>query len=881
MFIEKIKQANKLKLGFGIATLFASFIVYLLTIAPTVSFWDCGEFIACSYTLAVPHPPGAPMFLLIGRIFSMIPFSSDIAFRTNMLSVLSSAVSILFLYYSIALLIRRFRGDISGRREEFFMYFSSFLGALAFAFSDSQWFNAVETEVYGMSTLLTAVTAWLILKWDAEDIRGRHAEKYLLFLFYVIGIGVGIHLLNILVIPFVALIIYFRYSSFHFKGFLGITALAGLVYLVIHKGIIDGAPKIARLININPAAVSFPLTLLLMLGFFLGLFFLFSRIFRARPMALKWSRMLCIGMILVTVGYSSYEMIFIRSLKDPRIDENDPETVAAAVSYLQREQYGQHSWSREEAMKQNRSPVSYRGPMDFFWRYQFKQMYTRYFNWQYIGRAEGGGVGWSGAGVDIKQLWALPFLIGMLGAFFHFSKDWKRAFPVLVLFIMTGLAIVLYVNNPDPQPRERDYSYVGSFYTFAFWIGLGAMAILDAVNRWIKKKKLRESVIVLVSVLLLLALPVNMLQANYNSHDRWGHYVASDYAYNLLNSCEENAILFTNGDNDTFPLWYMQEVEKFRMDVKVVNLSLLNTPWYIKQLKNIEPKIPLRWSDQQIDMIRPVVWKAQDVKIAGISFHVEPTYGGQFLRVQDLMIMELIQVLNWQRPIYFATTVSGDSRLNLDEYLSMEGQVLRLYPHKVDPIDKEMIAKNFLSNYRFRNLNNPRVYFDPNTQRLMQNYRTAALQSSLEYLNSGDTTMALKLLEALDEKIPESVIPQYHPELSLQTGRLYFQLGDTAEYRRRIDAVLGKSGLEERTMMIIAQELVYSLEDYDRAEKILLPMYQRDPQNNWVTGILVRVYRERGEYDKALNILDGWLRIAPNDYQAQALKTQIEALANE
>ncbi|MDX9780461.1 MAG: tetratricopeptide repeat protein, partial [bacterium] len=493
----------------------------------------------------------------------------------------------------------------------------------------------------------------------------------------------------------------------------------------------------------------------------------------------------------------------------------------------------------------------------------------------------GGGVGWSGAGVDIRQLWALPFLIGMLGAFFHFSKDWKRAFPVLVLFVMTGLAIVLYVNNPDPQPRERDYSYVGSFYTFALWIGLGVMAVLDALNRWIKKKKLRESVIVLVSVLLVLALPVNMLQANYHSHNRWGNYVASDYAYNLLNSCEENAILFTNGDNDTFPLWYMQEVEKFRMDVKVVNLSLLNTPWYIKQLKNIEPVIPLRWSDQQIDMIRPVTWKAQDVKIAGISFHVEPTYGGQFLRVQDLMIIELIQLINWERPIYFATTVSSDSRLNLDEYLSMEGQVLRLNPNKVSTIDKAMIYKNFTSNYRFRNLNNPRVYFDPNTQRLMQNYRTAALQSALEYLNSGDTTVARELLEALDEKIPETVIPQYHAELSLQTGRLYFQLGDTAEYRSRIDAVMEKGGLEERTIMIIAQELVYSLEDYEGAEKILLPMYQRDPYNNWVAGTLVRVYRERGEYKRALDILDNWLRVSPADYQAQALKTQIEALANE
>ncbi|MBN2780790.1 MAG: DUF2723 domain-containing protein, partial [Candidatus Marinimicrobia bacterium] len=618
MLIDKIKKANKLKLGFGLGSLLLSFVIYFLTMAPTVSFWDCGEFIACSYTLSVPHPPGAPLFLLFGRIFTMIPFSSDIAFRTNVLSVLSSAVTILFLYYSIILLIIRFRGKATDLKQQFMIYFSAFAGAMAFAFSDSQWFNAVETEVYALSTLLTALTVWLVLKWDATDIEGKHGEKYILFMFYILGIGVGIHLLNILAIPFIALIIYFRYSRFEIKSFLGVTALAGLTYLIIHKGIIDGTPKIAKVIDINPAAVSFPLALLVFAAVFVGLFFLFGRVFKTRPLAAKWSRLVTVGLILVLVGYSSYEMIFIRSLKNPRIDENDPETVAAAVSYLQREQYGQHSWSREEAMKQNTSDVQYRGPFDFFWRYQFKQMYIRYFNWQYMGRAEGGGVGWSGPGVDLKQLWGLPFLIGMIGAFFHFSKDWKRAFPVLILFVMTGLAIVLFVNNPDPQPRERDYSYVGSFFTFAIWIGIGAMSLFDTVEQMVKKKKLKQILHIAAAVFLLFALPVNMLAANYRSHNRWGNYVASDYAHNLLNSCEEGAILFTNGDNDTFPLWYIQEVENFRRDVKVVNLSLLNTPWYIKQLKNIEPKLPLRWSDQQIDMIRPVPWKTQEVKVAGL-----------------------------------------------------------------------------------------------------------------------------------------------------------------------------------------------------------------------------------------------------------------------
>ncbi|MCF7832278.1 MAG: DUF2723 domain-containing protein [Candidatus Marinimicrobia bacterium] len=881
MLIDKIKKANKLKLGFGLGSFLLSFIVYMLTVAPTLSFWDCGEFIACAATMSVPHPPGAPLFLLFSRIFSMIPFSTDIAYRTNLLSVFTSASTIILLYYSIILLIQRFRGKAETLKDQFIVYFSAFIGAMAFAFSDSQWFNAVETEVYAFSTLLTALTVWLVLKWDAEDIKGKHGEKYLLFLFYSLGIAVGMHLLNILAIPFIVLIIYFRYSKFEIKSFLGVSALAGIIYLIIHKGIIDGTPEIAKMININPAAVSFPLALLVVAAIFLALFFIFGKALKSRPIAAKWSRLVCIGLILITVGYSSYEIIFIRSLKNPGIDENDPETVSAAVSYLHREQYGQHSWSREDAMSQNKTNVQYKSSFDFFWRYQFKRMYIRYFNWQYMGRAEGGGVGWSGAEVDIKQLWALPFLFGMIGAFFHFSKDWRRAFPILILFVMTGLAIVLYVNNPDPQPRERDYSYVGSFFTFAFWIGIGALAALDTLDRLIKKRKLKQILITTASVLLLVALPMNLLLANFESHSRKGNYVASDYAYNLLNSCEENGILFTNGDNDTFPLWYMQEVEKFRKDVKVVNLSLLNTPWYIKQLKNTDPAIPLRWTDAQIETIRPIPWKTQEVTIAGITTSIKPTYGGQYLRVQDLMILELIRVINWKSPIYFAVTVSGSSRLGLDDYLSMEGQVMKLYPYKVSKIDENKIYDNFTDNYKFRNLNSPDVYFSPNTKRLMQNYRTAVLQAAMKFIEDGNDEKASGILAAIDKNIPEDIIPQYHPELTLQTGRLYFQLGDTTEYIRRIDDILGQNNLDQRTLMLIAQELVYTLQDYNKAEQILLPLYKQDPYNNWIAGTLVRLYRETGEFVSALNILDGWLKKAPNDHQAQALKTQIEELANE
>lgn len=884
MLLEQNRQKDWLKLGLALSTFILSFIVYLLTMAPTVSFWDCGEFIACSATMAVPHPPGAPMFLLFGRIFSMIPFSQDIAYRINMMSVITSAAAILFLYLIVVLLLERFRTEEHTPESRFITYFSAFIGAMAFAFTDSHWFNAVETEVYALSTLLTAMTVWLILKWDRAELDEQHGEKYILFMFYILGIAVGIHLLNILAIPFIALVVYFRYSKFNIKSFIGVAALAGVLYLIIHKGIISGIPKLANLININPAAVSFPLALLLMVGVIMLFFYIFGRVFKDKPLLAKWTRMVCVGLILVTIGYSSYEVIFIRTIKNPRIDENNPQSVSEAVYYLEREQYGTHSWARDFALQQSQTNMQYKGGGDFFWRYQLKRMYTRYFNWQFMGRGEGGGVGWNGADTNPRQLFMLPFLFGMIGAFYHFRKDKNRAFSVLALFFMTGIAIVLYVNNPDPQPRERDYSYVGSFFTFAIWIGVGAYAFFDAVLKFFKKKQARQIVIASLSVILLIALPVNLLAANYKSHSRKGNYVASDYAHNLLNSCEEGAILFTNGDNDTFPLWYMQEVEKFRLDVRVVNLSLLNTPWYIKQIKNIEPKIKLPWTDKQIDRIRPIPWETQEVTVSGIKTTIKPTYTAgsyKYLRVQDLMIMELIRISNWERPIYFAATVSRSARLGMDDHLAMEGQVLRLYQDKVDAVDEDKIYENFTSNYRFRNLNNPDVYYGPNTQRLMQNYRTAVLQAAIDFMNNGENDKAKELLDTMSESIPEDLIPQYHPELSLQTGRLYYQLGDTAEYKERMDNILETEGLDQRTLILAAQELIFNLKDYRRAEAIVLPMYRESQRNNWVAGMLVKIYQETGEYTKALNIIDQWLKLAPNDTQAKQMKREIIELMEQ
>jgi hypothetical protein len=391
---------------------------------------------------------------------------------------------------------------------------------------------------------------------------------------------------------------------------------------------------------------------------------------------------------------------------EPAINENAPNTPERFVSYLNREQYG------DIPLTDRRAPV---------WAYQIKKMYVRYFGWQFIG--QGTALGSDGYIADIistQGLMGLPFIVGLVGMFYHFSKDRKKAFSILTLFVMTGVAIAIYLNQEDPQPRERDYAYVGSFYAFSIWIGIGAGAILELVMDYIKSNLvLRRIGIVSTVALLLVAVPVNLMSHNFESHDRTGNYVAYDYSYNILQSCAQDAILFTNGDNDTFPLWYLQYVENIRPDVRVVNLSLLNTPWYIKQLRDEEPKVPIELTDAQIDKIGAQLWrepKMYNIKVPresvveyvknekdsatpdlesvpenpAIRFELSATRdinGYPVLLVQDLMVVHIIGANKFRKPVYFAVTVSPTNTLGLDNrankpglenYLRMDGLTFKV-----------------------------------------------------------------------------------------------------------------------------------------------------------------------------------------------------------
>ncbi len=854
-----------------------SFIIYAMTVASTVSYWDCGEFIACSYGLAVPHPPGAPLFLLVGRFFSMIPFVEDIGYRVNYISVLSSTFTVMLLYLSIVHLVREWKGSLQSNSDWQTAIFSGIIGSLTFAFSHSFWFNAVEAEVYAPSMLFTALLVWLILVWAQKSDQPGN-EKYLLMIAYCIGLTIGIHLLNVLALPFVTLIYYYKRFEFNMKTFIiNILVTVGII-LFVYPGIVKYLPRIAELGGAFGLAAVFII--------------LFAIVFWSINNNKKTVSLISLSVLLIVIGYSTYATIYIRSNLDPMIDENNPETIEKFISYLNREQYGDHSITdRAKVWKESPNGKRYNSTGEFFWKYQVDKMYIRYFMWQFVGMDKNER-DWSA-----NQLYAIPFLLGLLGIYWQFKNDKKHALAVLALFFMTGLAIVLYLNQPDPQPRERDYSYVGSFYAFSIWIGLGYAGLMELIRGNKKKKKddvtvQSNTLPVVIFVILFIISPILLLAKNFETHNRKGRYIAWDYSYNMLQTCEPNAILITNGDNDTFPLWYLQEVDSVRRDIRIVNLSLLNTDWYIQQLRDLDPKVPIGVSDAELSKLGLVPWKKRQVtlnvpqsagenfarefqnKYQGISitvpekitFEVKPTLNtpyGSVLRVQDYMILRIINNNKWRKPIYFAVTVAKKNMLSeLQEYLRMDGLALKLVPYKNWKISPENIERNLTEVYQYRGLQDPSVYYDRNILGLLQNYRTAYLQVSEYYARTKDMEKVKSLMINMEKNIPSSVIPWTNRYL-----RFIRDSYSLASEQIGLDSLFN-SNYTEKDMQIIGENL-YRLGLGHKSEGIFESIYTSNPNNVQALSILIDIYERSGKYEKGIKHLEDWLQRNPNDPQAK------------
>lgn len=671
-----------------------SLTVYVVTLEPTASFWDCGEFISCAYKLQVPHPPGSPLFMLLGRLFTMhIPIDgtpeqlSQVAYWINMVSAVSSAATILFLYWSITLIGRKLLKVSKTEEPELGLtiglIISGAVGALAYAFTDSFWFSAVEAEVYALSSFFTAFVFWAMLKWEVvADEEG--SDKWLLLIAFMVGLSTGVHLLNLVAIPALGFVYYFKKYKPDAMGIV-IAFVAGffvlfLILIVVIQKIPDWAGSM-EILFVNSFGLPFNS----------GIIFFFTALFGGLSFGIYYSTKIknqllntsLLALTFILLGYSTYSIIIIRSNFDPPIDENNPENFIKLLSYLKREQYGDRPLvsgpqftargpmsSEDGAPKYRRAEDSYviydhkveqeyspihtvtfprmssfradhvsryeswmnsnypgylrkdaRGMYEkpptgwhnlvYFWERQVGHMYKRYFEWNFVGRdgdvQDASSLGFTGGDSSKpevlksgarNQYYALPLFLGVIGLIFMALKSRKDLFVTILLFLFTGLAIVVYLNNPAFEPRERDYTYVGSFYVFAIWIGLGVLGIFNGlrsgvifekgtlVSSEVKLPVKTSSITAAVIALAITAWVPGILAAeNWDDHDRSDRYFSIDQAKNLLESCAPNAILFTGGDNDTFPLWYVQEVEGYRRDVRVCNLSLLNTDWYIDQMR--------------------------------------------------------------------------------------------------------------------------------------------------------------------------------------------------------------------------------------------------------------------------------------------------------
>ena len=888
-------------------------IVYSITVEDTASFWDAGEFIAVSNKLEVPHPPGAPFYLLLGRFFSLFAFNNPelVALSINFLSVIASAFTILFLFWTITHLSSKIIKP-DNDTNIFLILISGFTGAISFTFTDSFWFSAVEAEVYAMSSFFTAFVFWAILRWEATDDPIKQ-HKWIILIAYMMGLSIGVHLLNLVAIPALALIIYFKkYKNITLFGVSISLAMSLLIVGIIVEGIIPGLPSMASFVErffVNTLGLPFGSGIIFFIIVFLSLLVYLLKFSQEREKVTLNISLLSLTFILI--GYSSYSLVLIRSNYNPPIDENNPENILNFISYLKREQYGYRplfkgQYFDAEVIKQEETGVSYKKGKDkyeikekkfsyvyddkrttifprmyssspnhieryreitnlnknqkptfsdnleFFFKYQIGHMYLRYFLWNFSGReSDIQNAKWLGLlnkfdkvpyQIEVNKArnnyLMIPLLLGIIGLLFQFYRDRKNFYVVMLLFILTGIALVVYLNSPPIEPRERDYIYAGSYYAFSIWIGFGSLFLYSILKKIFKKDKISLAICFLLSI----QSPIILANQNWDDHDRSNRYLTVDSAKNLLASCAPNSILFTGGDNDTFPLWYVQEVENFRTDVRVIVLSYFNTDWYIEQMmskKNKSEKIDFSVSldsyiqgglndylpyrnDSRIQN-RPISLKgyinlvkrnskAIQVPTSVSNYNSIPSKSfwlasidkegllGKFnsyyqdtllinlknnkngLEKKDLAFLDLLQANNWERPIYFNNTSLNGIGLELKRNVIQEGFAYRLLPilspNSGSLIDSEKMYKNLMYNSFWRGLDDERAYFSEDHRGFIMNYRSTFNTLIKELINKKEYDKALEVINKSLEIIPDKAIMYDH--FSVQIVEYLINLNEKA-----------------------------------------------------------------------------------------------------
>ena len=896
-------EFKKLNNYSGWLTFLIALIVYSITVEDTASFWDAGEFIAVSNKLEVPHPPGAPFYLLLGRFFSLFAFGDleKIALAINFLSVLSSAFTVLFLFWTITHLTSKII-KTDNINNILLVLLSGLTGALSFTFTDSFWFSAVEAEVYAMSSFFTAFVFWAILRWESSEYISNQ-NRWIILIAYMMGLSIGVHLLNLVAIPALALIMYFKKAEK--VSFFGVTSsliLGLLVVGIIVEGIIPGLPSIASFVErlfVNSFGLPFGSGIIFFIIIFIS--FLIYLIWYSHKKEKTVLNTSLLAFTFILIGYSSYSLVLIRSNYNPPIDENNPENILNFISYLKREQYGSRplvkgQYFDAEVIKQEESGINYKkgeekyevkekkfryvfdpkrstifprmysnspnhiqryreitnlgknekptfsDNLEFFFKYQIGHMYLRYFMWNFSGRSSDiQNANWLGLQNVFDEVpyqlemnkarnnyLMIPLLLGILGLLFQYYRDNKNFYVVMLLFILTGVALVVYLNSPPTEPRERDYIYAGSYYAFSIWIGYGSLFIFSIFSRLTTNKNISFALTALIS----LSSPIILAKENWDDHDRSDRFLTVDSAKNLLDSCAPNSILFTGGDNDTFPLWYVQEVENFRTDVRVIVLSYFNTDWYIEQMmskKNDSEKINFSISlDNYIQgglndylpyvnnpkiqnvainlkgYINLVKRNSKAIQVATSASNYNSIPSKSFwlsigntenllpqklnkikqdtlfislksnksgLEKKDLAFLDLLQANNWERPIYFNNTSLNGINLDLKRNVVQEGFAYRLFPvlnpNSGSIINTELMYSNIMNKSYWRELNNPNAYFSEDHRGFIMNYRSTFNTLIKSLISNKQYDRALEVIKKSIELIPDEAIMYDHFSVQL------------------------------------------------------------------------------------------------------------------
>ena len=899
--------------------------VYLMTAEAAGSLWDCGEFVSSAFKVQIPHPPGAPLFVLLGRLF-IILFGDDgqtAAKAINVMSALASGFTILFLFWTITHFAKKMvqkGADVLTNDQLISVMASGAIGALAYTFSDSFWFSAVEGEVYALSSMFTAIVFWAILKWehavDHEMQTGINADRWIIFIFFMMGLSIGVHLLNLLTIPAIVMVYYYKRYKATKKGAFIAFLIGCLITGIVQKAVIQ--------YSINGAG-SFDVFFVNSLGmpFFSGFIIFFGLIAMLIKYGLKvankrkwhFMRLGMWSIIFILLGYSTYITTMIRSNADTAVDMFNVDNPLSLAGYLSREQYGDFPllhgpkftaepidyketntkyvkangryaengkdghyvydegqtmlfprvWDSNNdqnhadyyaqflGIGKNQDGTYERDPtfadnIKFFLSYQTYWMYFRYFMWNFSGKQNdvqglfNGNVrdgNWI-TGIPFidntlygdqslmpdssknnkahNKLFLLPFILGVMGAVYQYKKSGQSFNIVFLLFFFTGMAVVVYLNQAGNQPRERDYAYVGSFYAFAIWIGLGVLQ----VGHWFAKKLTGKLSNYLAAVVCLLAVPVLMAAQEWDDHDRSKKVLASDIARNYLESCAPNAILITQADNDTYPLWYAQEVEGIRPDVRIIIYTLLGTDWYINQLRNkINKSNPINvlWTPEQIqgrkrdyvryrqmpgvadnqyfdlyDLMKNFVGSDDPGKMmpAGgedmintfpvhkVSVPVDINMAKQnktvnssdtvlgevrfdipknILMKNDLALLNIIAANKWKRPIYFTSMFD---ELGFGAYLRKDGLTYRLVPVTGSEVNTEWMADKLMNKFGFGGANVRGVYFDDENRRQLNIIRSTYAELALYLAVNGRKEEARKFLYKADKMMLQDNLPYGH-----------------------------------------------------------------------------------------------------------------------